>query len=619
LNILKSLRSGRTLIPLFGGFAVLTVSILVGAWIFEKQQTESAWVRHTLEAQKLIGSIALRIADAETELRGYLLTSERGYLSDFNEAIKPLGDQVETLGIITADNPVQRAAMENLQPAVQAKVGIMQQTIAMSGQGDSEALQTLVHSGRGQEATVTLRRVLDGMGEEESRLLIVRTRAVERSVAIGRSIWLSSAVAVIVLSVFAVWDARRRIAMLQNSISRLADEAATRRQAQKQVRQLQKMEAVGQLTGGIAHDFNNMLAIVIGSLDLALRRLDGNAAPQVAQLIRAGSDGARRAAALTSRLLAFSRQQPLEPKVADANKLVAQTSEILRRTLGETVKLETVLAGGLWLVFADTAQIESSLINLCLNARDAMSGSGCLTIETANSELDDQYARSHDEVVAGQYVMISVTDTGTGMSPEVLERAFEPFYTTKKVGQGSGLGLSQVFGFIKQSKGHVKIYSEVGHGTCVKIYFPRYVGPAVELKNRPGVSPITPVTTGTETILVVEDEEQVRETSVAALRELGYTTFAAASGKDAIAVFQQQPGIELLFTDIVMPDMSGRQLADAIHATHPLMKVLYTTGYTRNAIVHNGVVDNDVAFIAKPFSIESLAQKVRKVLDAEKS
>jgi signal transduction histidine kinase/CheY-like chemotaxis protein len=416
--------------------------------------------------------------------------------------------------------------------------------------------------------------------------------------------------------VFVVLDARRRIQMLHETNQRLVSEANARRDAQGQVQQLQKLQAVGQLTGGIAHDFNNMLAIVVGSLDIALRRLAGTEHPQLAHFIRTAADGARKAAALTSRLLAFARQQPLEPKVADANKLVAQTSEILRRTLGETVKLETVLAGGLWPVFADPAQIESTLVNLCLNARDAMPGGGRLTIETANTELDDAYSRAHEEVAAGQYVMFSVTDTGTGMSPEVLERAFEPFYTTKGVGQGSGLGLSQVFGFVKQSKGHVKIYSEPGHGTCVKVYLPRYSGGDPAMSHRPALQAVIPLATGHEIILVVEDEGEVRGTSVAALRELGYKTLEACHGREALMIINSEAKIDLLFTDIVMPDMSGRQLADAVQKLKPSIKVLYTTGYTRNAIVHNGIVDQDISFLAKPFSIEALARKVREVLDA---
>jgi signal transduction histidine kinase/ActR/RegA family two-component response regulator len=611
------LRSARTLVSLLAGFVVLAVSVLAGAWIFERQQLASQWVNHTLEVQKIVGSLALRAADAETGSRGYLLTGDHVYLDSYNESIGSMPGEVDRLAKTTADNPIQRSAIEKLRPAVREKIDTLNHTVALMRAGHAEEARAFLRTGHGREAMATLRTILDGMAEEENRLLTIRTAGVQRSVTLGRVVWLCSAVSVLALSVFTVWDSRRRIHELQETNQRLAHEAGARKEAQGAVRQLQKMQAVGQLTGGIAHDFNNMLAIVIGSLDIALRRLSGAENPEVGQRIRSAADGARKAAALTSRLLAFARQQPLEPKVADTNKLVAQMSEILRRTLGETMQLETVLAGGLWRVFADPVQIESSLVNLCLNARDAMQAGGRLTIETANTELDDQYARAHDEVAAGQYVMLSVTDTGTGMAAEVLERAFEPFYTTKGVGQGSGLGLSQVLGFIKQSKGHIKIYSEIGHGTCVKIYLPRYLGTDSKMGHKPALQSAMPIAGGKETILVVEDEGEVRATTVAALSELGYKTLEAANGKEALIVIESVPGVDLLFTDIVMPEMSGRQLADAALCIRPAIKVLYTTGYTRNAIVHNGVVDNNVSFLAKPFSIDSLARKVRDVLDAK--
>ena len=610
------LRSARTLILLLAGFLVLALSILAAAWLFERQQLASRWVRHTLEVESLVDSLSLRAADAETGLRDYLQSGNSADLDPFHDAIEPLTGQVDALAVMTADNSMQQEAIEKLRSAVQADIDALQRAAALIQAGRSAEAQTFIHAGPGRDARVALTSILDNMRDEENRLLAVRTLRAQRSVALVRSVWLWSALAVLALSAFVVWDTRLRIKVLQETNQRLETEASARKAAQGQVLQLQKMQAVGQLTGGIAHDFNNMLAIVIGSLDLARRRLSGTEHPQLAQLIGNAADGAQKAAALTSRLLAFARQQPLEPKIADANKLVAQTSEILRRTLGETVKLETVLAGGLWRVFVDPAQIESALVNLCLNARDAMAGGGRLTIETANAELDDQYARTHEEVASGQYVMVSVTDTGSGMTPEVLEHAFEPFYTTKGVGQGSGLGLSQVFGFIKQSKGHVKIYSELGHGTCVKVYLPRYVGTDRETSHVPGQQALIPHPSGKEWILVVEDEIEVRATSVAALQELGYKTFEAANGTEALAVLESTPGVDLLFTDIVMPDMSGRQLADQVLKIKPAIKVLYTTGYTRNAIVHNGMVDHNVAFIAKPFSIDSLAHKVREVLDA---
>ena len=391
----------------------------------------------------------------------------------------------------------------------------------------------------------------------------------------------------------------------------LERQVAERQRAEDQVRQLQKIESVGQLTGGIAHDFNNMLAVVIGSLEMARRRKDDPV--RVATSIGNAEEAAKRAAQLTNRLLAFSRQQPLSPQVLDANKLVSGMSDLLMRTLGETIQVETVLAGGLWRTFADAGQVENAILNLAVNARDAMPDGGRLTIETANADLDDRYASVNAEVQPGQYVLISVTDMGTGISPEVLERAFEPFYTTKGVGRGTGLGLSQVYGFVKQTQGHVAIYSEVGQGTTVKIYLPRHMGDetAAIASTADGV----PAAEADEIILVVEDEAQVRDMSVDALRELGYTVMQATNGHDALDLIADQSRLDLLFTDIVMPEMNGRQLADKAKAIRPGLRVIYTTGYTRNAVVHNGVLDPGVALLQKPFTISQLARKVRDVLD----
>ena len=394
----------------------------------------------------------------------------------------------------------------------------------------------------------------------------------------------------------------------------LTNEMAERTAAEAQLRQMQKMKSIGQLTGGIAHDFNNMLAIVIGSLDLARRRLSGAEHPQVTQCLNNAREGAQRAAVLTARLLAFSRQQPLAPQLLDPNKLVGGMSELLRRTLGENIHVETVLAGGLWRTFADPAQLESAIINLAINARDAMPTGGKLTIETANSDLDERYARAHAEVEPGQYVLISVSDTGTGMAPEVVERAFDPFYTTKGAGKGTGLGLSQVFGYVKQSGGHVKIYSEIGRGTTVKVYLPRHLGAASTTLADEAEKAALPLGTPDTIVLVVEDEEPVRHMTVDALRELGYTVVQASDGKEALRHLQLQPRVDVMFTDIVMPDMTGRELVDQARKSRPDLKVLYTTGYTRNAVVHNGVLDRDVAFLPKPFTLEQLAAKIRDVL-----
>ena len=383
--------------------------------------------------------------------------------------------------------------------------------------------------------------------------------------------------------------------------------------AQEALRQSQKMEAVGQLTGGIAHDFNNMLAVVIGSLELLGRRLsDGDARAQ--RYIDAATDASKRAALLTQRLLAFSRQQPLEPEAVDANKLVSGMSDLLRHSLGADVQLETVLAGGLWRTHADPNQLENIILNLAVNARDAMPDGGHLTIETQNAHFDERYEAANLGVSAGHYVLIAVTNTGTGMPPEVVAKAFDPFFTTKPVGKGTGLGLSQVYGFIKQSGGHVKIYTEQGHGTTIKLYLPRLRGGSAV--DEPDAR-TTDLLRGDdrEVILVVEDEPGVRQFSVDALTELGYHVLEADGAARALRLLGEHPEISLMFTDVVMPEMNGAKLAEAARALRPDLKILFTTGYTRNAVVHNGKLDEGVDLIGKPFSLEALALKIRTVLE----
>jgi signal transduction histidine kinase len=385
-------------------------------------------------------------------------------------------------------------------------------------------------------------------------------------------------------------------------------------QAHEALRQSQKMEAVGQLTGGIAHDFNNMLAVVIGSLDLLGRRLGAGDA-RAKRYVDAAADGARRAALLTQRLLAFSRQQPLRPEPIDANRLVAGMSDLIRGSLGSDIRLETVLAAGGWRVHADPNQLENVLLNLAVNARDAMPEGGRLTIETQNAHIDARYAAANLGVPAGQYVLMAVTDTGSGMPQEVIAKAFDPFFTTKEVGKGTGLGLSQVYGFVKQSGGHVKIYSEPGQGTTVKVYLPRLIGAEHDGVDEEAASDI-PLGESQEVILVVEDEPAVRQFSVDALTELGYRVIEADGAATALRLLDAHPDIGLLFTDVVMPDVNGRKLADEVLKRRPDMRVLFTTGYTRNAVVHNGVLDAGVELIGKPFTVEELAAKVRDVLDA---
>jgi PAS domain S-box-containing protein len=384
------------------------------------------------------------------------------------------------------------------------------------------------------------------------------------------------------------------------------------RRMQEQLAQSQKMEALGQLTGGMAHDFNNMLAVIISAFELCQRALQRGDSNKALSHVGHGLEGASRAAELIRRLLAFARQQPLSPKPLDANSLVQNMSEILRRTLGTHIDLETVLAGGLWAISADQSQLESALVNLATNARDAMPAGGKLTIETSNAHLDDRYAVQHFDVPPGQYVLIAVTDTGVGMTPDQSAKAFEPFFTTKETGQGTGLGLAQVFGFTKQSGGHARIYSEVGQGTTVKLYLPRHLGPLD--RSAPKGSGAVPLGRAQETVLVVEDEARVRQLAAEGLRELGYTVFEADSAREALGILECQPNIALLFTDVVMPDVDGRKLADEALRRWPHLKVLFTTGFSKNAIIHGGILDQDTHFIAKPFTLEDLARKVHEVL-----
>ncbi|MCC2981421.1 CHASE domain-containing protein [Sphingomonas sp. IC4-52] len=407
-------------------------------------------------------------------------------------------------------------------------------------------------------------------------------------------------------------EVRRATHELRQANEALIEASRANAEAEAQIRQMQKIEALGQLTGGIAHDFNNMLAVILGNLDLAARRFDQP--DKVERAIGAAKDAANRAAELTRRLLAFGRQQPLQPRVLDPNRLVSDMSELLRRTLGEMVSLETVLAPGVWRVEADPGQLENAVLNLAINGRDAMPDGGRLIIETHNCDLDESYVSHHEGVQAGQFVLIAVTDTGLGMAPEVLDRALDPFFTTKEMGKGTGLGLSQVFGFVKQSAGHLKITSDVGKGTTVKIYLQRAHGALDDPTSRPLQAEL-PQGRGDELVLVVEDEEGVRLTTVAALRDLGYTVIHASSGLEALEMLERHSGVTLLFTDVVMPGMNGRELAERARRQFPHLRVLFTTGYTPNAIVHDGRLNRGVHLVAKPFTMAQLAVKVREVLD----
>ncbi len=422
--------------------------------------------------------------------------------------------------------------------------------------------------------------------------------------------WLRSMAAHLYFGIPATLVLCALVLMTMRRTRQLYTEAERRELAEEGLRQAQKMEAVGQLTGGVAHDFNNLLTIILGNLGIAKR---GVVEARAERALNNARIGAERAAQLTRRLLAFSRQQPLDPKIVDANKLIVGMSDLLNRTLGENIELETISGAGLWKIESDVSELESALLNLALNARDAMPDGGKLTIETSNAYLDDEYCRHHADLAPGQYVLIAVSDDGVGMSAETIERAFDPFFTTKQTGKGTGLGLSQVYGFVKQSKGHVRIYSEPGEGTTIKLYFPRHDGEeAVMSANEQG----DPERGRGETILIVEDDDGVREYASEILRDLNYQVIEAKDSASAMRLLEADRPFDLMLTDVMLPGISGRALADEVIRRRPGAKVIFMTGYSRNAIVHQGRLDRGTELISKPLTEAAVARKIRQVLDA---
>ncbi|HEX2653798.1 MAG TPA: response regulator [Xanthobacteraceae bacterium] len=434
----------------------------------------------------------------------------------------------------------------------------------------------------------------------------METKEVVRSWAMQMAGYLAIAVpAVALISLFIVLTARRTKAFYA--------EVERREMLEQNIRQTQRIEAVGQLTGGIAHDFNNLLTVISGNLQMAIRQIpDGK--PRM--MLENAQRGAARAAELTRRMLAFSRKQALNPKPIDVNRLVSTMSEMLVRVLGETIIIETVRGAGLWEIEADITELESALLNLAVNARDAMPNGGKLTIETANAYLDENYSEAVRGLETGQYVLIAVTDTGGGMPKSVVDKAFDPFFTTKPPGAGTGLGLSQAYGFVKQSGGHIQIYSEVGEGTTVKIYLPRQpTAGAYVVEDEP--TEAIPQGNG-QTILVTEDDPDVRTYVLQSLIDLGYKVIQAADGQTALAILRRQR-VDLLLTDVVMPGMNGRELVDEARKHNQDLKAIFMTGYSRNAIVHHGRVDPGVSLLTKPFSLSALAQQVRRQLAGQDS
>jgi signal transduction histidine kinase/ActR/RegA family two-component response regulator len=599
---------------------VLAALIVAAAfWLGARNKNDDAWVRHSLDARGQLTRILSLVQSAETGQRGYLLTGRDSYLAPYQTAVEQLPSLLDHARNLFSDNPSQQQALDDLRRLIAAKLDELRSTLDAAKAGGNKAALAIVDNDNGFRLMQQIRQRIAAMQATEDGLLASRQSAAEKSgmllqVGVAIGFLLICGVGLLIArftreSFAALTTARDG---LVTSNEQLIEQVARREAAENQLRQAQKMEALGQLTGGIAHDFNNMLGVIMGAHDLVKRRLQKNDF-NIERFVNAAIAAAERAAALTQRLLAFARQQPLSPRRLDANKMIVNMSDLLHSTLGEHIQIETVTAAGLWTIHADAQQLENAIINVAVNARDAMPEGGKLTIETGNAHLDEAYCRQNSEIQPGQFAMIAISDTGVGMPPEVVARAFDPFFTTKAIGKGTGLGLSQVYGFVKQSQGHIKVYSEPGAGTTVKIYLPRLIGEAQDVKREV----IEPMRTGdrSEIILVVEDDALMRRLAADALHELGYTVFEAESAANALATLDRVADVKLLFTDVVMPDINGKKLADEALRRRPGLKVIFTTGYTANAVVHGGVLDQGVNFISKPFTLDRLAAKVRKALD----
>lgn len=606
------------------GFGLLFLAGLMTVYLTQNAGEADLSVAHSLKVKGATTELLNAILSAELGQSRFILTGREEYLAHIKEADDNIAAKIAGLRALTADNAEQHKRLDELQPAIEAKINRIGESIALVQRGKRDQAAAFM-SGYGVELEDDIRAKLRDFQDHESGLLASRqARSGTLRTRLLAVILLSLATA-LGLAAFLTWRLQGGLDRLRARTSELEVEIKLREEAEGRLRQAQKLEAVGQLTGGIAHDFNNLLTIIIGNLETLRRRLAKvplerfGLAVTASKPIDAALRASQSAAQLTHRLLAFSRQQPLAPKQIDLNQVVSGISDLLRRTLGEAINMETILAGGLWPTFADANQVENAMINLCLNARDAMPDGGQLTIETANAYLDEPYAMQFGDVQPGQYVLLSVADTGTGIPPRALQHVFEPFFTTKRGGQGSGLGLAMVYGFVKQSGGHIRIYSELGHGTTVKIYLPRLLQ-AQQAEAAPAALPhdtsAAPRASAGEIVLLVEDNDEVREYAKSLLEELGYGVVEAGDAEQALKVLQNSPRIDLLFTDIVLPGASGRELSGKASELRPELPVLFTTGYTRNAIIHQGRLDPGVHLLNKPYTHRDLAWKIREILDS---
>ena len=587
---------------------VLLVMVGIMGWLIWEYNRTVELLQHTVDVEKSILEVFSNVQDAESGNRGYILTGDELFLKHYNDSILKLDGDLAELQRLLSDNPEQERTLTSLKLAIDDRFSSLKKSIDLRRSKGIDAAIISIREGGGREAMEEVRSNISQLEATENKLHLSRIANV-KLVTLAGLVAAGLALIIVVGSMWAwIWNTRRDARDLLKMV-------AEREQNETQIRQMQKIEAVGQLTGGLAHDFNNMLAIIIGALNLIQRRL-ASGDTNVTQFVTAAMEGATRAATLTSRLMVFSRQLPLAPQQLDVNDLVVGMSDLLRRTLGETITTVIVLGAGVWPTKADPGQLENAIVNLSVNARDAMPSGGKLTIETANCHFRDGTAIRHG-VPPGEYIGITVADTGMGMTDEVSAKAFDPFYTTKEVGKGTGLGLSQVYGFISQMGGFVKLDSEVGVGTTIKMYLPRLNNASTETKLKIATKAVAldlREINSNHIILVVEDETRVREMCVASLRELGYTVIHADGAKNGLKLLDATPQTKVLFTDIVMPEINGRQLATEALLRRPDLKVLYTTGFARDTIVLGEDLELGLHLIPKPFTMEQLAAKMIVVL-----
>jgi signal transduction histidine kinase/CheY-like chemotaxis protein len=622
----RLLKNARIIIP--AGFLLVIIAIIAVVIGLVRSRQADMRVIHSFELQQAVVGVQRNIRDAEGAKRNYLLSGAPRQLENFAEAMQNVPLELAKLGELVTDDPAQQARVRELEPLVEAKLDEFRKTLALIKEGQRDAALAILNSPQVNKLSGQLRDKINEILHAERQLLDERQRQARQDRYLLAGLVALALLFATLLAAILAGSTLQAVKGLVARTKELEEESRLRQEAEDTLRQAQKMEAVGQLTGGIAHDFNNLLTIILGNLDGMRRQLADAANPgdvqtligKMTKPLDSAMQGAKSAAQLTQRLLAFSRRQALAPARVDLNRLITGMLDLLRRTLGEEISIETVFAAGLWPTHADPHQLENVLLNLALNAKDAMPEGGCLTIETANTYLDDAYVRRFGDVAAGQYVVLCVTDTGSGIPEEVLEHVFEPFFTTKAHGEGSGLGLAMVHGFIKQSGGHVRIYSEEGEGTTVKVYLPRMTA-VEETKAVPAgkaESDLAPMPRAkpSEVILLVEDSDGVRAYAKDVLEHLGYWVLEASDAEDALRAVAKKPRIDLLFTDVVLPGASGRELAEDIRQLYPHVPVLFTTGYTRNAIVHQGRLDPGIHLLNKPYTQQDLARKVRELLDA---